>query len=97
MVCSYLYVYDSCSTAGSGPRLRFCRLPVLIPHHSQVVPAAELALQEEAGATATEPSLGYDSDPVSEDVSLIHEVCGQDDGPAWKNEHYSIKIFPIEI
>ncbi len=39
-------------------------------------------LEEERRAAALELSAGHDGDPISKQVSLVHEVCGQQDGAA---------------
>lgn len=39
-------------------------------------------LEEERRAAALEFSAGHDGDPISQQVGLVHEVCGQQDGAA---------------
>lgn len=41
-----------------------------------------MGLQEERGAYAAQLAVGNDGNAVTQDVSLIHVVSGQDDGAA---------------
>lgn len=48
----------------------------------QVVARPQMGLQEERGAYAAQLAVGNDGNAVTQDVSLIHVVSGQDDGAA---------------
>lgn len=48
----------------------------------QVVACTQMRLQEERGAYAAQLAMGNDGDAVTQDVSLIHVMRGQDDGAA---------------
>lgn len=41
-----------------------------------------MSLQEKRGAYTAQLAVGNDGDSVTQDVSLIHMVSGQDDGAA---------------
>ena len=44
-----------------------------------LVANAEAILQEEGTADALEGALAHDSDAVTEDISLVHVMCGKND------------------
>lgn len=57
------------------------RLLGFLLHQRQVVTCPQLVLQVQRGAHAAQLPVGDDGDPVPQDISLVHVVCGQDDGP----------------
>ena len=56
------------------------RLSALL-HEGQLVACAKAILQEERAAKALECTLAHDADTVTEHVSLVHVMSGQDDDP----------------
>lgn len=48
--------------------------------HSLLCSHTVFALEEERGAAALQLALGHDGDAVPQQVCLIHEVSGQQDG-----------------
>lgn len=48
----------------------------------QVVARAQMGLQEEGGAYAAQLAVGDDGDAVTQDVSFVHVMGGEDDGAA---------------
>ena len=52
-------------------------------YNSHVVPTSKPRLQKEAGTTATQFALRNDCDSITQYVSFIHEVGGQDDSSSY--------------
>lgn len=66
--------------------LVICLLLIEIPYYCEIVTISILGFQKEAGATATELSLWDDGYPVSQNISFIHVVCGQNNGSPYKQQ-----------
>ena len=49
--------------------------------HGQFVPGAEAVLEEQGTSEATNFTLGHDADTVTQDISLVHVMCREDDDP----------------
>ncbi len=51
-------------------------------HQRKVISSTKLCLEEEWRSTAAQLALGNDCNAVTEEISLIHVMCGQNDGAA---------------
>lgn len=62
---------------------RTCAIPDvrLLLHHCQLVAVTIGALEEQWGTTTLELPMGDDGNAVPQQVSFIHVVCGEQDGP----------------
>lgn len=49
--------------------------------HSQLVASTESFLEEQARTKTLQLAVCHDRNPISQDVRLVHVVCGQDDDP----------------
>ena len=63
--------------------------PRLAAHQSQVVATAKAVLQEQAGSQGAQLAMGDDGDAVTQHVSFIHVVGGENDCAAWKKAEIS--------
>lgn len=56
-------------------------------YHSEVVAWSKMGFEEKRGSTAAQLSLGDDGDAVTEQLRLVHVMCGQDYGPVCNRRH----------
>lgn len=52
----------------------------------KVVSCTKTCLEEEWRSTAAQLSLGNDCNAVTKEISLVHVMCGQNDGAAWNSK-----------
>lgn len=77
----YLFQIGHCAAAVSAGAQR--GIHVLF-NQGQIIACSQLVLQEERRADTAELPMRNDSNPVTQNVCLIHVVCGEDDSAAWK-------------
>lgn len=55
-------------------------------HQGQIETNSKTALEEEGWPTAVQLTFGKDGDPVTQEVSLVHVMGGQDHSTAYKTQ-----------
>jgi len=81
-----IYGSEVCGQVGDVLDRLTCTLQVLIwsfLDKNQVVSLSKSALEKHGWAAALELSVGYDSNPISQYVRLVHVVGGQQDRSTW--------------